>query len=106
VCRTVRVPVRYAPTELEIVRERARTCGLPVARFVREASLGAVPRARRLPLADELIRHLARIGNNLNQMAFVANATDRLPAEKVLDAVLDELRAVLLRVTTAESDKR
>jgi hypothetical protein len=104
--RTARVPIRYAATELETVRERARNCGLPVARFVREASLGAIPRARRLPFADELIHHLARIGNNLNQMAFVANATDRLPTQKALDAVLDELRTALLRITTAETDKR
>jgi len=53
-------------------------------------------------LADELIRHLARIGNNLNQLAYVANATGRLPVERALDAALDELRAILLRVTAAE----
>jgi hypothetical protein len=75
---------------------------LPIARFVRESSLGAVPRARRQPFADELIRHLARIGNNLNQLAYVANATGRLAVERALDAVLDELRATLLRVTAAE----
>jgi hypothetical protein len=29
------------------VRERARICGLPIARFIREVSLGAVPKERR-----------------------------------------------------------
>jgi hypothetical protein len=73
-------------------------CGLPIARFVREVSLGAVPKERRHRVLDELIRQLARIGNNLNQLAHQANARDRFPMEERIDAALSALRAVIHEV--------
>jgi Bacterial mobilisation protein (MobC) len=90
--------VRFTPTEFHAVRERAQTCGHAMARFVREAALGAVPRARRHQSTDEALRQLRRIGNNLNQLAHVANAKDVLPMEARLDAVLAELMAVAHRI--------
>jgi hypothetical protein len=90
--------IRYQEHEAQVVRERARVCGLPIARFVREVSLGAVPKERRHRVLDELIRQLARIGNNLNQLAHQANARDRFPMEERIDAALSALRAVIHEV--------
>ncbi len=90
--------VRFSDEELAALRERARACGRPVARYVRETALGSVPKARRLGAEQELIRHLARIGNNLNQLAREANAAARFPAEDRIDALLSELHAAIGRI--------
>jgi hypothetical protein len=95
--------VRFTPAEFAAVQARAQTCGLAMARYVRETAIGAVPRARRHATTDDVLRQLARIGNNLNQLAHVANATDRLPTEAQLDRVLGELMAVAHRVAGDEA---
>ena len=94
--------VRWTPTEIAAVTDRAKTCGLPVARFVREAALGAVPKAARNGDQKALLRELARSGNNLNQLAHEAHARDLFPAQEKLDAAL-ELHVSVLRQLAAES---
>jgi hypothetical protein len=96
--RPIRVVIRYHTAEAATVRERARICGAPLARYVRQVSLGALPRERRHRATDELIRHLARIGNNLNQLAREANARDRFPMEARIDAAVDELRRAIVHL--------
>jgi hypothetical protein len=54
-----------------------------------------MPWERRHRATDEAIRHLARIGNNLNQLAREANTRDRFPMEVRIDAALDELRRAI-----------
>jgi len=93
--RSILKLIRFAPAEIDAVTQHARACGLPVARYIRETALGAVPRIQRSQVHAELIRQLAAIGNNLNQLAHVANTTARLPDERALRTTLDEiLRAI------------
>jgi hypothetical protein len=80
--------VRWTPTEIATVTERAKQCGLPVARFVRECALGAVPKAARHVDHKALLRELARSGNNLNQLAHEAHARELFPAQEKLEAAL------------------
>jgi hypothetical protein len=100
--RTVRVVIRYHAAEAVTVRERARICGAPLARYVRAVSLGAMPRERRHRATDEAIRQLARIGNNLNQLAREANSRDRFPMEARIDAAVDELRRALVHLVRGD----
>lgn len=96
--RTEASLVRFTRHEFRAVTERARECGLPPARFIREAALGAIPKARRTPANAEVIRQLSRIGTELRQLA--AGARDRadvLTAE-VLSATLSELLDTIRRV--------
>ena len=87
--------VRFTPAEYELVLDYARAAGRTMARYVRETTMGSGPRTRRDPDLDAALYHLARIGNNVNQLAHVANATDRFPTEERLNAVLEELRALI-----------
>ena len=90
--------VRFSDEELAALRERARECGRPIARYVRETALGSVPKPRRHAAEQELVRHLARIGNNLNQLAREANAAARFPADERIEALLAELHAIIGRI--------
>lgn len=93
--RTKPTMVRWTPTEIATVTERAQACGLTVARFVREAALGAVPKAARNVDHKALLRELARSGNNLNQLAHETHARDLFPAQEKLDAALEFHLSVL-----------
>ncbi|MDQ2891182.1 MAG: MobC family plasmid mobilization relaxosome protein [Gemmatimonadota bacterium] len=90
--------IRFTSEEWTTIVARAADCGTPPARYVRKTALGAVPRVRRLQANAELIRQLARIGNNLNQLAYVANDLGRVGEEAHFHAVLDEVIATIKRV--------
>ena len=90
--------IRFTEEEWATIVGRAADCGTPPARYVRETALGAVPRVRRPQANAELIRQLARIGNNLNQLAYVANDLGRVGEEARFRAVLDEVVATIKRV--------
>ena len=96
--RTTRIPVRLRPDENATVRERAQACGMTLARYMRETALGAVPKARHRLLEMEAVRELARIGNNLNQLAYIANLNEEIEREEELRAVLEEVLAAVRRM--------
>ena len=68
------------------------------------------PRREPPPVAPELLRELARIGNNLNQLARVANRREPVTATALLarlieiDRELGALRAAHVRVDPPDGD--
>ena len=90
--------IRMAPEEWERISHRARECGWTTSRYMRETALGAVPRARPRQAEMEAVRQLARIGNNLNQLAHIANLNEEIEREEELRAVLEEVLAVARRL--------
>ena len=89
--------VRYTDSELSRVTERARASGRPVARYIREMSLGGVPRAHRTPANDDLVRQLALVGNQLRRLAQAASAK-QLPDAAAFSAGLDEVLDTIRRI--------
>ena len=84
--------MRYHPTELERVQRLADTLCLPVARFIREASVGYNLRSR----ADSnLIRQLTAIGSNLNQLTRLAHQTQYVDSSGRLRRTLDRINRAL-----------
>ncbi len=96
--RKDRATLRLTDEEWATVQARVRETGRTTGRYLRELALGTIPHARPTQANADLVRALAKIGNNLNQLAHVANATDRLADEARLVAVLDELLAAIRRV--------
>lgn len=90
--------IRFTDDELALLRERARAAGRPLARYVRETSLGVVPQVPREAADAELIRQLGRIGNNLTQLAREANGAREFPAEQKIEAALAALLSALDRL--------
>ena len=89
--RTKALLVRVSPGEHRVLLERAKECGKGASTYMREVALGSVPRARPRRIEQQAIHQLARIGNNLNQLARVANATGRIELSRRLEKVLNEL---------------
>ena len=89
--RTEMMCVRLFPEERDHLKQRAADCGRPLSTYVREVALGATPRARPHRIEREAVHHLARVGNNLNQLARAANAKGRVELSQRLDEVLGEV---------------
>ena len=72
--RTVRVHVRVSPAELAAWRAKAATVGVPLSDLLRQAMARTRTwTAPALAVERERTRQIARIGNNLNQLARWAN---------------------------------
>ncbi len=92
------VHVRVTADQRRKIRERADECGLPVSTFVRKVAMGSIPRARPRRLEKKAVYHLGRIGNNLNQLARVANASGQVSEERHLRVITEELLAAIRRL--------
>ena len=86
--RTVAVMVRFSPEEIQEIDRKASAAALRRAAFCRRVLVGVRIRSQ---VDQETRRELNRIGVNLNQLAYHANATGRLQQ-------LGELRSVLAAV--------
>ena len=76
--RSVWIKYRASPAEAELIEARRQRTGLSLSAFNRTLALeGAI--IQREVLADQhLVRSLAAIGNNLNQIARSANVSGEL----------------------------
>jgi hypothetical protein len=120
--RHIRLDVRVNEAEHRGLVERAQQRGVSIARLLVDSALGVpeLPPARhglpaevqeRFAQLDATWRALdstwkdlnSRVGNNLNQLAHVANETRQLPSAERLAAALSELeelrRAMIEAVT-------
>jgi hypothetical protein len=105
--RSVRRPhkVRYTEAEWATIVQRARACGRPPARYVRETSLGVVPQARPGRATADVIHELGRIGTALARLATATREADPARAA-TLDATLAELLAVVRRLGRSDAESR
>lgn len=90
--------IRYTDAEWSTIVERARAAGRPPARYVRETSLGVVPRAPRGRADAAVIHELGRIGITLNRLASTASGTESGQTAAAIEAALGELLAVVRRL--------
>jgi hypothetical protein len=102
--RTVHLGVQLTPTERAELASAAAGAGASLSQYVRElclrraAEAATVGGARRNPEAKRLQHELSAIGNNLNQLARIANTTRHAPQEGELRATIEALKAAMARV--------
>ena len=92
------VRMRLSDAELETFRQRAAACGLALSRYIREAALGHAPHAKIGKAEKEAAHQLARVGNNLNQLARHANASQRVRLSQRLEQVLKSVEDAVRRL--------
>lgn len=86
--------------EYKKITRRAKSCGLTKSAYVRQLIVGYEPRES--PPVDyfAMTRELKAIGNNMNQLAFVANATGLIDEAAYYENVI-RLRDSLQRIENA-----
>ncbi len=89
--RDKRIEVRVNDEELAKLEEKAKTAGLPVSTYLRQAGLN---RHIKPPIPEDVRKSISRWSANLNQVARHANATGKVEAELV-EALRSEAREVL-----------
>ena len=108
--RRVMVQVRASPEELARWQAKAEAAGMRLSGLVRQALDEARPprRRSRAPVDPALLRQLALIGNNLNQLARWANrdrgGTDAVAVVARLIEIDRELSAVRASVEASHAD--
>jgi hypothetical protein len=103
--RTEALHVQLTPTERAQLEAAAHAAGSPsLSAFARDYLLRRTlaPRqvagVRRHPDAPGLMYQLSAIGNNLNQLARVANRSGAVATVEELLAVIDMLKAAMARI--------
>jgi hypothetical protein len=103
--RKIIKPLRFNQSEWDTVRRAAQSAAVAPGTYIRSAALGTRPRARVRGVERETVAQLARVGNNLNQLAKKANAAGLdLEERQALAAALVEVREMIERLTAAERD--
>ena len=101
--RTSFLGVQLTPTERAILEQRAATTGLSLSEFARIVLLSDLkapaPSARDPQAIRALAVEITRVGNNVNQLAKIANETRALPHERQLREVATLIKATLEKVT-------
>lgn len=97
--RTTTKLLRLSSHELAAIEERAHRCGVTPARFIREAALGLILRARRGAADDALVRELARVSHDLHALARDPHRDARDSSAAAIDGTLRELLDVVRRLT-------
>ena len=102
--RTVHLGVQLTPSERAELEFAAAESGAHLSQYVRELCLSrsaepaTVGGARRNPDAKRLLHELSAIGNNLNQLARIANTTRQAAQECELRAAIEVLKTAMARV--------
>ncbi len=92
--------MRLNERDFKLLERRARKCMLTKSAYIRQLLHGYKP--REAPPADyfAMKRELSEIGNNLNQLAFMANATGLIDEAAYYENVI-QLRDALQRIEKA-----
>jgi hypothetical protein len=102
--RTASLRLQLTPSERAKLENGAAEAGTPLSEYVRElcfrrsGDTPVVAGTKRNPDARALARALTAIGNNLNQLARIANITKSLPALHELRLTTGSIKTALARV--------
>lgn len=77
------IPIRLNAKELRLLDEQVKRSGLSREEFLRSLIVGAEVRAKPCEHHADLLRKVAGLCNNANQLAHVANAVGRAETESV-----------------------
>lgn len=80
--RTKKITVRLTDKEYAKLREMSETSGLKMEPVIRKLLVGYEIRPRPNAAYIKLIKELSAVGNNLNQIAHLANATGKITEDQ------------------------
>ena len=94
--RNYHVSIWLSASELEHLKKQSQASGLGMDPFIRQLIMGVQLRPRPPDTYAALLRELNAIGNNVNQLAYQANARGEATQDEIHEAVLLVREAVRL----------
>ena len=89
------VTVKFSPVSYEVIRFRAKKTGRSLATYIREAALAATVTAKHTPEENSLLRSLAGMANNLNQLTKLSHQTGFHRTRLLIDGLLEKLKQIM-----------
>lgn len=89
------VTVKFSPVSYEALRFRAGKSGRSLAVYIREAALAATVTARHTPEENALLRSLAGMANNLNQLTKLSHQAGFYRTRLLIDGLLGKLKRIM-----------
>lgn len=83
--RHIRKEIRLSPEEWEIIRKRAAALNQKTGTYIRRIAVQGIIKNFDMKQFNHLIMSFNRIGNEVNQIARVANSTKSVYAEDIED---------------------
>ena len=99
--RTAHFGLQLTPSERKALEKAAKRRGMGVAEYVRDKCFKRSDQEaeiKRDPFSKELINEFRAIGNNLNQLARIANINGEIKREGDLDLTIKGIRAAIAKV--------
>ena len=96
------VTVKFSPVSYEALRFRARKSGRSLAVYIREVALAATVTARHTPEENALLRSLAGMANNLNQLTRLSHQAGFHRTQKTVTELLQKLKEIIVRYRNRE----
>ena len=81
--RNTAVLVRLSQKEKEHLKAQAAACALKMEPYIRKLIMGNIIRPRPPDEYVKLLREINAIGNNINQIAHIANAEQHISESKI-----------------------
>ena len=95
--RTIQILIRLSQSEYDKLLCLSEQTGLGIAPLIRRLILGKEIRARPTEEIMKLVREFSGVGNNINQIARIANTNLTISPEEVR-GILDMQRAIWNRI--------
>lgn len=91
------IKVRLNDEELKLLNKNVLKCGLSREAYIRFLINGYTPKEKPSEDYFEVIRQLRKIGNNMNQIAMIANKTNNIDESKY-DVQMYKLKSVIREI--------
>ena len=105
--RNRKITVRLSEKERKFLGEQADAGGMKIEPYIRELIMGNEVKSRPKEEWAEVVRQVAAVGNNINQIAVRVNSTNKVYAEDIVNIkegqdkiwqLLNSLQSKLLRL--------
>ena len=83
----VKISVRLTEKEHNFLKRQAEICGLKMEPYIRKLIMGKEILPRPPDEYYKILREINAIGNNINQIAYIANSQKQISAENINRAV-------------------
>lgn len=94
--RNTAVLIRLSEKEKKHLKTQSAACGMKMEPFIRKLIMGTEIRPRPPDEYVRLAREVNAIGNNINQIAHIANAEGRISADRISEVL--QMQAELIRL--------